>query len=173
MGVKYLDFDQFLYPIDHPDVLIPIRRLADLNLVTRPHESTFRHVHKRLTGGLFVLQVPQDDAGRLDQELSCLVVARDLVSFYAHDLGLVAREQAPRRPEPDISRIRGAHHGACLGKTVSLPDLPAGVLGENFCGRLLAQGCSTGEDGPHARKVEFLEELRALDHGDDDGWHHV
>lgn len=169
----YLDLDQFFYPVHNPDVFIPVRRLADLDLIASPHEATFGHVHECLFRGFLVLEIPQNNAGRLDQELSWLVVSSDLIAFSAHDLGFVARYQTTRGTKPDVVGSRGAHNRTCLGETVALADLPVGISDGKLFSRFLAQGCSAGEDLFHTRQVEFLQDLRVLDHGDDDRWHDV
>jgi hypothetical protein len=60
--------------------------------------------------------------------------------------------------------------GRGVGRTVSLSDLPIGVLLLQIVGCLAAQWCCAGEDLCHAAEIECVADRFVFRHGDDDWW---
>lgn len=60
--------------------------------------------------------------------------------------------------------------GGGVGRTVSLSDLPIGVLLLQIVGCLAAQWCCAGEDLCHAAEIERVADRLVFRHGDDDWW---
>lgn len=55
-------------------------------------------------------------------------------------------------------------------RTVTLPDLPIGVLLLQIVGCLSAEWCCAGEDLCHAAEIVLVANLLVLRHGDNDWW---
>lgn len=151
----YLDLNQLFYAIDYPDMFSSLGSDTDDGLVAGTHPA----VLEGFAVGLVVVQVAEHDARGAHEEFARLIVAGDLVAFDRDDARFEGWEERAGRAEPDVvcrrrRDYRAGFREACVGAlvevcnlgdcraevcpTVSLPDLPLGMLLLQFVGCLPA-----------------------------------
>jgi hypothetical protein len=93
-----LDLDQLLNSVDDEHVLHALRTQTDNSLVSGEHPS----VHECLLGGLFVVQIAQDDTGAANYQFAWCIVCCDFFAFWCHNAGFEAGDQGAGGTEEDV-----------------------------------------------------------------------
>lgn len=106
-----LYFDEFLDAVGDDKVLGSLGGFSHEHLVAGLEPAAVLVVDECLGVGLFVVQVAEDDGGRLDEELASRLVGGDLVAVCVDELGLGPGQEAARRADEPVGFAGGGYAG--------------------------------------------------------------